>query len=49
MHLHINYHFCHFTSTLEHALIFLKCMINEHVFMNFVSLRKIEMLWLALK
>ena len=30
----------HFTNTLEHALILLKCMVNEHVFMNLVSLGK---------
>ena len=30
----------HFTITLEHALMFLTCMVNEHVFMNLVSLSK---------
>ena len=30
----------HSTNTLEHALILLKGMINEHVFMNLVSLAK---------
>ena len=29
-----NYHFCCSTSTLEHTLNSLKCMINEHVFMK---------------
>ena len=28
----------HTTNTLDHALIFLKCMVNEHVFMNLISL-----------
>ena len=32
--------FYHSKSILEHALIFLKCMVNEHVFMNLVSLNK---------
>ena len=32
--------FYHSTSTLQHALISLKCMVNEHVFMNLVSLNK---------
>lgn len=30
--------FNHPTNILEDALIFLNCMVNEHVFMNFVSL-----------
>ena len=30
----------HSTNTLESALIFLKCMVNEHVFMNIVLLKK---------
>ena len=29
--------FNHSTSTLEHTLIFLKCMVNEHLFMDLVS------------
>jgi hypothetical protein len=28
----------HRTNTLEHALIFLKYMVNEHVFINLVAL-----------
>ena len=28
------------TRTLEHALIFSKCMVDEHVFVNLVSLNK---------
>ena len=32
--------FNHFTSTLEHALVFLKCIVNEHVFIYLVSLSK---------
>ena len=32
--------FYHSLSALEHALIFLKCMVNEHVCMNLVSLSK---------
>ena len=28
----------HSTNTLENTLIFLKCMVNEHVFMSLVSL-----------
>jgi hypothetical protein len=28
----------HSTYTLEHALIFLKCMISEHIFVNLVPL-----------
>ena len=32
--------FKHCTSTLEHALIILKCKVNEHVFMNLVALGK---------
>ena len=39
MCLHVVF-FNHSTSTLEHTLIFLKCMVNKHVFMNFVSLNK---------
>ena len=34
----------HSTNALEHSLLFLKCMMNEHVFMNFVSLNKIPAL-----
>ena len=30
----------HSTKTLEHVLIILRCMINEHVFMNILSLNK---------
>ena len=30
----------HSTNTLEHALIFFKCMVNEDEFMNLVSLSK---------
>ena len=30
----------YFTSVLEHALFFLRCIVNEHVFMNLVSLGK---------
>ena len=30
----------HSTNTLEHALIFLECMLNEHVFKHLVSLGK---------
>jgi len=29
--------FNHSTSTLEHTLIFLKCMVSEHLFMDLVS------------
>ena len=32
------YFFYHSINTLEHTLIFMKCMINEHVFKNFMSL-----------
>ena len=32
--------FHHSTSTLQHAIIFLKFKINEHIFMNLVSLSK---------
>ena len=32
---------CHSTSTLEHAPSFLKCMVNEHEFMNLVSLSQL--------
>ena len=28
----------HFANILEHALSFLECMVNEHVFVNLVSL-----------
>lgn len=31
------------TSNLEHALIILKCMVNEHVFMDLVALNKIKL------
>ena len=37
MSLHIIY-FSLSTNTLEHTLIFLKAMINKHVFMNLISL-----------
>ena len=30
--------FMHYTNTLKHTLIILKCMIHAHVVMNFVSL-----------
>ena len=30
----------HSTNTLESALFFFKCMVNEHAFMNLVSLNK---------
>ena len=32
--------FYHSPNTLEHTLIFLKCMVNEHVFMNLISINK---------
>ena len=32
--------FYHSTSTSEHAPIFLKCMVDEHVFMKLVSLNE---------
>ena len=34
-------HNMHFTYTLEHALVILKCMVNEHVFVNVVPLNTI--------
>jgi hypothetical protein len=34
----------HSTNTFEHALVFLKYMVNEHVFMNWVLLVKITKL-----
>ena len=39
-HVFAHNHFYHFTSTLDHALIFLKCVVNEDVFLNVVSLSK---------
>ena len=40
--LQIHQKIMHSTNTLEHTLIILKCMVNEHVFMNLVSLSKIS-------
>ena len=37
--LHVMF-FNHFANTLEHTLIFMKYMVNEHVFMNLVLLSK---------
>ena len=35
-----NFFFYHSTSTSEHAPIFLKCMVDEYVFMKLVSLNE---------
>ena len=39
-HVFAYYYFYRYASTLEHALNFLKCMLNEHAMMNLVRLNQ---------